>query len=162
MIGRTWKNRKRYFRHGDKTRLCRRCHRRKHLSQFYRHQQLRHLFQSNCKSCCTVLKTIAWRRRSLIDKVRLQRKHRLWRMYRITPEQYNGLLIRQNKRCGICRTKSPRGKPNGIGIILFHVDHCHKTGKIRGLLCHHCNLGIGYFREKPRIFSAAAKYLRHS
>jgi hypothetical protein len=41
----------------------------------------------------------------------------------------------------------------------LHIDHCHITGKIRGLLCHLCNRGIGLFRERSDLLQAAIKYL---
>jgi len=52
--------------------------------------------------------------------------------------------------CEIC--KSPTGPS-------FHIDHCHKTGKYRGLLCSNCNSGIGLFGDNPERLRAAAEYL---
>jgi Recombination endonuclease VII len=72
----------------------------------------------------------------------------------ITLEQYEEMLTAQNGRCAICDTSEPRGR-HGV----FHVDHCHETSVIRGLLCHGCNLSIGHFHHDPLILQAAIRYL---
>lgn len=89
-------------------------------------------------------------------------KHREWRRYReygITSEQYESLLRGQNYGCAICGTKSTGVKEPGKKERSFMIDHCHKTGVVRGLLCHHCNLGIGQFRDRSDLLSKAIAYL---
>ncbi len=71
--------------------------------------------------------------------------------YGISVEEYDALLARQNGKCAICREK-----PEGQTLC---VDHCHATGKIRGLLCRSCNVGLGNFRDDPRLLRAAIAYL---
>ncbi len=58
----------------------------------------------------------------------------------------------QNGLCAIGGEILERGK-------FTHVDHCHKTGRVRALLCHHCNMGIGHFKDNTEKLSAAIKYL---
>jgi hypothetical protein len=65
---------------------------------------------------------------------------------------YRAMLERQGKVCGICKTP---GKP-------FCVDHCHATGKVRGLLCRDCNLGLGNYKDNPVFTRAATAYLEAS
>ena len=65
--------------------------------------------------------------------------------------EYNKLLKKQNKKCAICESK--KGSKN------LAVDHCHKTGKIRGLLCNKCNRGLGYLGDSIKIIKRALKYL---
>ncbi len=70
----------------------------------------------------------------------------------LTRETFNIILKAQGKQCAICRTTD--WGPNGPCI-----DHDHKTGKVRGILCSNCNAGIGCFKDDPRIICASAKYL---
>src|SRR6266851_7644995 len=74
--------------------------------------------------------------------------------YGISVEEYDALLARQNGKCAICREK-----PEGQTLC---VDHCHVTGRIRGLLCRNCNVGLGNYRDDPRLMRAGAAYLEAS
>lgn len=71
--------------------------------------------------------------------------------YGITLKEYNELLWKQGGRCAICRNILELGKRT-------HVDHCHDTGRVRGILCHACNVGIGHFRHSPLLLKLAANY----
>jgi hypothetical protein len=77
------------------------------------------------------------------------------RRYGMTDEQFQQLLERQGGCCAICGTNDPSG---GHGNN-FHVDHDHSTGAIRGLLCHHCNHGLGKFKDSPELLHKAMSYL---
>ena len=74
--------------------------------------------------------------------------------YGITREAYEELLKNQNGVCAICFTA---GGGNGLG-----VDHCHRTGLVRGLLCHCCNTAIGLLKENPNIMLKAVSYVTRS
>lgn len=78
----------------------------------------------------------------------------LRRLYGMVPGQFEELVAAQGDRCAICGTSEVGG--NGSR---WHVDHCHSTGVIRGLLCMKCNLGIGYLDDDPARLRAAADYL---
>jgi len=84
-----------------------------------------------------------YRRKSLLAK------------YGINSDIYNSMITDQKGSCKICGTKNP-GRKNKH----FYVDHCHKTGKVRGLLCAHCNLAIGQFGDNPDIILRASMYVR--
>jgi hypothetical protein len=71
------------------------------------------------------------------------------RKYGLRRADYMALLQRQHERCAICGRR-----------IALVVDHCHETGRIRGLLCRDCNLGIGYLRDDPKLLRQALKYLK--
>jgi hypothetical protein len=82
------------------------------------------------------------------------------RRYGISPDQYREMVAAQNNRCAICGEEPD---PNGIkAASRLHVDHDHVTGRNRDLLCCRCNQGIGYFKDDPALFRAAADYIeRH-
>lgn len=87
--------------------------------------------------------------------------HRLRRVYGLTPDDYARMLEEQSYGCAICGTDSPGnvGGPTAARKV-FAVDHCHTSGKVRGLLCHHCNRGLGLFRDNPTALRLAAEYVR--
>jgi hypothetical protein len=71
--------------------------------------------------------------------------------YGISVLEYELRLALQGGVCAICKEKPKRW--------LF-VDHCHRTGKVRGLLCGNCNSGLGFYQDNPRLTLAATTYLR--
>jgi hypothetical protein len=77
----------------------------------------------------------------------------LQRKFKITLEDYKQINRDQNSRCAICRKPE---KNQGLA-----VDHCHKTGLVRGLLCGACNKGLGYFRDNPKTLRKAALYVKN-
>lgn len=134
--------------------------------------------QRRCKTCCLAYKRLkeqkperrAWRKnwrpayeaqnrlrtrdtdlkRRDKDRSGYNLKHRLQR-YGITVEQYQAMGDAQNWKCAICRQEKR-----------LDVDHCHRTGKIRGLLCNGCNTAIARFEENVRVMQQAATYIiRH-
>jgi hypothetical protein len=72
----------------------------------------------------------------------------------INENAYHDLVESQGNRCGICRTDSPSSKHGK-----WSIDHCHSTGKIRGLLCQSCNKGLGLFRDNVAFLQQAVQYL---
>lgn len=93
------------------------------------------------------------------SKVRYERdpeKHRAQKRlqtYGVTAARFQALLAHQGGCCAICLTPDPGAGRN------WHVDHCHETGVVRGLLCTHCNLGLGHFKDNRVSLANAAKYL---
>ena len=75
--------------------------------------------------------------------------------YKLSVKKFYEMLEKQNGVCKICGLKDARGRRLG-------VDHCHRTGKIRGLLCIHCNVAIGRFMDNPVFCMSAATYLTES
>jgi hypothetical protein len=81
------------------------------------------------------------------------REAMLRRNYGLTLDGYHALFERQGERCAICGDVLVPVGPSTC------VDHSHKTGRVRGLLCRHCNHGIGQFRENVVALRQAARYL---
>lgn len=79
----------------------------------------------------------------------------LKRNHGISKEDYESRLEKQGMRCAICRTDDPKG---AYGV--FVVDHCHDTGRIRGLLCGSCNVALGFLGDTLEAIETAANYLR--
>ena len=72
----------------------------------------------------------------------------------MTVDDYIELFERQDGKCAICGTDKPDLKGKN-----FRVDHDHETGKVRGLLCHNCNVSVGLMKESPSLLRKAAEYL---
>lgn len=77
---------------------------------------------------------------------------KLTKVYGITLAQYNEMLVDQNYCCSICAEPQRDSKR-------LAVDHDHDTGRVRGLLCHECNLMLGKARDNPDLLRAGATYL---
>lgn len=91
---------------------------------------------------------------SQIPEIKLQhRKNKLKREYGLTLDQYDKMFVVQNGVCAICG-KSGIIK-NQWDTMRLAVDHDHQTGRVRGLLCNRCNLGVGYVEDG--VFAANAK-----
>lgn len=75
--------------------------------------------------------------------------------YGIGVVDYRRMLAAQGGKCAICEKAPKKGRR-------LAVDHCHRTGKVRGLLCGSCNYSLGVWKDNPRRFSRAATYLLQS
>jgi hypothetical protein len=78
----------------------------------------------------------------------------------ITRDQYHEMLKTQENKCAICKNPETRRNVRGTEITRLCIDHCHKTGKVRQLLCHSCNTGIGKFKDSVALLQEAIEYLR--
>lgn len=137
---------------------CRDCKIEKDSAQFVKNKVCKDGIDTLCKECNR--KRVKQWRKSNPDKRKLQRKREarctknkdLKRLYGITIEQYEEMLEAQGHVCAIC--KNPE-----VFDRLLSVDHCHTTGKIRGLLCCRCNSGIGWLQDSIENLKQAIKYL---
>jgi hypothetical protein len=94
---------------------------------------------------------------NLENKTKFKKYQRVHRMkkYGLTPEQYNEMLIKQNNCCAICGRNQSELKQ------VLAVDHNHKTGKVRGLVCFKCNSGvIAYFDNNSVSIMKLASYFK--
>ncbi len=93
--------------------------------------------------------------KSYTDSDRLKAKSRMLKhRYGISIEDYNIMYENQNGACGICNEQRHLGTDNGL-----YVDHNHKTGAVRGLLCPNCNAAIGKLKESQELLLSAIQYL---
>ncbi len=120
---------------------CTKCGVIKELSDFHKSIAKKDGRKSACKVC------------SKTDN----RKAHLKLQYGIDYKTYEQLLNDQNGCCALCGTDVP-----GRGYANFAVDHNHKTGEVRGLLCYHCNLGLGHFKDSPGLIKRAIQYLEEN
>jgi hypothetical protein len=79
------------------------------------------------------------------------KEYNLKRKFNITSIEYNTMLEKQNNVCAICGNTCSKS---------LAVDHCHTTGRIRGLLCNNCNRGLGHFKDNPNYLQKAIEYLK--
>ena len=99
-----------------------------------------------------------WKARNEEQKKKTDRNSRLKKKYGITETDYQNLLRKQNGNCAICGGKNKSRR--------LHVDHDHKTGKVRGLLCLRCNGSLSWveqiiIKSHSEWIKAALKYLGH-
>lgn len=135
------------------TKICSKCRIEKSLDSFgvLREKDGLHPW---CKSCKQKSEKSYYDRSDSAKKKRTVYNRK--RKYGITLEEYEQLLISQNSCCAICKIHLDTSTTNLSG----HVDHCHETGKIRGLLCGQCNVGLGHFYENEDSLLNAIQYLR--
>lgn len=109
--------------------------------------------KSHCKECVKKQRN-EYYRTPVGYKAKIEKS---WREngIRMTVELFAEMLASQNGGCAICG--ADRNK-NGTALC---VDHCHTSGKVRGLLCHNCNTGLGRFSDNTDLLRKAISYLEH-
>ncbi len=93
-----------------------------------------------------------------MDRIRKQGRARaLMVKYGVTLEQYEGMAHSQGYRCAVCGSDKATARHSPYS---WRVDHDHKTGAVRALLCHNCNIAIGLLRDSSSIALSMANYLK--
>ena len=82
--------------------------------------------------------------------------------YGITQDEYERLFAEQDGRCAICREAETTKDRTGRVRARLSIDHDHETGRIRGLLCHHCNAALGHAKESEYRLRDMAAYLERA
>jgi hypothetical protein len=130
--------------------------------KFHKHSKTYDGLNSWCKQCTKKVnakwviknkerrasKTLAWRLKNAEQIF----GYNIRRNYGVTLDQYKQRLEEQGFACAICKTTNN-------GSRKFGIDHNHKTGKIRGLLCHKCNAGLGNFDDNLDRLKKAIAYM---
>lgn len=84
----------------------------------------------------------------------LHREIQIKKTYGLSGKEYKEMLDKCDSKCTICGNELIFNRRN------THIDHCHKTGKVRGILCTHCNRGLGGFKDNIDILENAITYLK--
>lgn len=106
------------------------------------------------KFCCNECYQ-EYRKKNKKDVKELNRLYQKKTKYGISPEDYYSMFEKQNNRCAIC------GEEFSDSNKAF-VDHCHKTNKVRGLLCTRCNTLLGMAKDNIETLQNAIKYLNNT
>jgi hypothetical protein len=84
-------------------------------------------------------------------KKKVQNRNRVIKCkYALTSAEFESMRTKQNNLCAICLSSSKKS---------LHIDHCHSTGKVRGLLCMKCNIALGLFKDSLNLLERAIEYL---
>jgi hypothetical protein len=124
---------------------CSRCQKTKPFEEFHQSKATNDKLQTYCKKCGAIHQK-EWYHKNK----RKGKSIRLKTMYGITLEEYEIMVADQGGRCLICEKDDRQ----------LYVDHCHETKKVRGLLCNHCNVGIGHLDECVSTLNRAIEYIR--
>lgn len=149
------------------SKICRSCAKEKSLSEFSQDLRRKDKRAAYCLSCNKARRYTYYlehpekdeqRKENMRDPVYRERTkwERAFKQYGITKQEYESMFSNQNGLCAICGKTYQR---NGKEYLL--IDHCHTTGKVRGLLCHKCNVGIGLLTHEPELLRKAIHYLTH-
>lgn len=125
--------------------ICRGCKLAKRKSDFGKNERVNGGFLLTCKQCI-------YERQKLWNKNNRSRikGYKLKTNYGINLEQYQDLMIKQGNKCAICE------RSDGKMVL----DHCHKTGVVRGILCFKCNVILGFCNDYVPILEAAIEYIK--
>lgn len=136
---------------------CTKCGAVKCLTEFHTAPTKPFGVRSACKECTRRANLAAYR----ADKSSHRKAQKAYalRRYGITEAEYIGMFERQGHACAICGAGiAPRGTSPDKSQTA-HLDHCHTTGRVRGLLCAACNIGLGKFRDDATLMARAITYL---
>lgn len=139
---------------------CSRCKQEKDPSHFTKRTNRARGVYSQCKEC----RAKAQKQRNNNNRA-IQAHRHAWTLkkFGLTPAQYEAMAKAQDYVCASCgdpeTTVVSKADPR---VRRLAVDHCHVTGKVRGLLCRACNQGIGNFKDEPWRMEAAATYIREA
>jgi len=137
-----------------KFKVCTKCDKKKKLTDFYAVCKGRggEKKESQCKKCKRKYKKI-WRQKN----PEYHRNYALIKNYGITLEDYKKILEVQNFKCDLCKRPRSKFKRN------FDVDHNHKTGFIRGLICNYCNYRLmRFFKDDKQLMINLINYLKNA
>lgn len=90
------------------------------------------------------------------------KEYQLKNYYNLSPDDYFKIVEKQNNLCAICKKPETVKTNKGDRIRGLAIDHCHTTGKVRGLLCSKCNKAIGLLKDNIELLESAIEYLKNN
>lgn len=138
--------------------VCTVCKQNLDYSSYHKSKTTKDGYGYRCKSCDKNARH-KYREANKERYAEVNRRKSLKWKYGITLEDYNKILESQNGCCAICKRKE-NGVPGKRRDWNWSVDHCHTTGKVRGLLCSSCNRGLGLLGDNVESIQKALDYLR--
>lgn len=141
-------------------RTCTQCSKTLPLSCFYKVKANKSGRDWKCGPCRREIVYANRRAKTPEYRNRLKRRNILKKRFGISEEIYNDMFAAQKGLCAVCR--KPETGRSGVkrSLRMLAVDHCHDSGKVRALLCHSCNAGLGHFKDSPALLNEAAEYLK--
>jgi len=133
---------------------CYGCQTKKELEEFGKHNNTKDKRQHYCKECARQYRLENKDKNKQYQKDRRKKNISTVMQYGITLEEYDEIQSRQGHKCALCYKHK-----NSTYRKKLYIDHCHVSGKIRGLLCQHCNTMLGFARDDKQILLNAVKYL---
>ena len=140
------------------SKVCKTCKQEKELSEFPVGKGYKEGIRPHCFECRREYEVESYHKHKHKRPYDYEadKNRKLQKSFGIGYQEYLQMLEAQQGACAICGT-TDTGKRKA-----FAVDHCHDTGKIRGLLCGNCNTGIGNLRDNIKLLERAIEYLRNS
>jgi hypothetical protein len=138
------------------TKECLSCKKLLPVDSFFKDSNKKDGLQCYCKQCRSS-KVRDWKKANPEAYKSINRKAQIKAKYGMSYADFDSFLNKQEHKCAICGTYNP----NHISSQ-WRIDHCHNTGKVRGLLCSSCNLGLGHFKDSIEVLVSAINYLQNS
>ena len=138
---------------------CQACNQELELFEFPRGRQRMdgsYNYRPTCKNCTVAENLDHYHNKGGKEKQKQRSFKNNLKKYGITPEIYQQLFKKQEGKCAICSSSEVSVARRSYNLF---VDHDHATGKVRGLLCHHCNAGLGHYRDNTATLQKAIEYL---
>jgi hypothetical protein len=104
--------------------------------------------------------SLLWKKNNPDKVKRYQRTANLRKNFGISMDEYEQMLIKQNNLCAICEKPETFVHHQTNKPARLAVDHCHKTNKVRKLLCKNCNTALGLFKDDLDVMGNAVQYLK--
>lgn len=125
------------------SKVCVRCKEEKPIAQFTKNLRYKDGYGTRCKQCRKEAETRPY---GSVERRTKDFDNYLWSLYRLTSNDFEALLEQQQGKCAVC----------GEVMSKPRVDHCHQSGRVRGLVCNTCNTGLGHIERRGFVEKALA------